>query len=73
LPARKHTTARFLKFRPRTRAILVLIGATFVIVARLTPWYVSVIWVNTGSHATAGHWHLRRRRYGATLLRCENG
>jgi hypothetical protein len=45
---REHTTARFLKFRPRTRAVLVLIGATFVIIAWLTPWYTSMVWVNSG-------------------------
>jgi hypothetical protein len=49
---RKYTTARFIKFRPRTRAVLVLIGATFVIAAWLTPWYTSMVWVNTGGAMT---------------------
>jgi hypothetical protein len=50
---RKYGTARFLKFRPRTRAILLLIGATFVIVGWLTPWYESMVWVNAGAAMTA--------------------
>jgi hypothetical protein len=50
---RKYTTARILKFRPRTRAVLVLIGATFVIVAWLTPWYESMVWLSAGNAMTA--------------------
>jgi hypothetical protein len=49
---RKYTTARFLKFRPRTRAVLVLIGATLVTAGWLTPWYESMVWVNTGGPMT---------------------
>jgi hypothetical protein len=49
---RKYGTARVLKFRPRTRAVLLLIGATFVIVGWLTPWYESMVWVNAGSAMT---------------------
>jgi len=49
---RKYTTARFIKFRPRTRAVLVLIGATLIIIAWLTPWYNSMVWLNTGSAIT---------------------
>lgn len=51
---RNYSTARFLKFRPRTRAVLLLIGATFVIVGWLTPWYESMVWVNAGSAMTTG-------------------
>jgi hypothetical protein len=50
---RKHSTARVVKFRPRTRAILTLIGATFVIIGWLTPWYVSMVWLNTGNAMAA--------------------
>src|SRR5580692_12118476 len=49
---RKYTTARFLKFRPRTRAVLVLTGATLVIAAWLTPWYTSMVWLNAGTAMT---------------------
>ena len=49
---RKYGTARFLKFRPRTRAVLLLIGATFVIIGWLTPWYESMVWVNAGAAMT---------------------
>lgn len=49
---RKYTTARLFKFRPRTRAVLMLIGATFVIVGWLTPWYESMVWLRTGSPMT---------------------
>lgn len=49
---RKYGTARFLKFRPRTRAVLLLIGATFVIIGWLTPWYESMVWVNAGPAET---------------------
>jgi hypothetical protein len=49
---RKYGTARILKFRPRTRAVLLLAGATFVIAGWLTPWYESMVWVNAGSAMT---------------------
>jgi hypothetical protein len=49
---RKYSTARFLKFRPRTRAAFLLIGATFVIIGWLTPWYESMVWVNAGPAET---------------------
>src|ERR1017187_7342645 len=54
---RKYTIARFLKFRPRTRAVLVLIGATLVIAGWLTPWYESMVWVNTGVAMTTALSH----------------
>lgn len=42
-------TSRFIRFTPRTRVILVFIGAIAVIGAWLTPWYVCIGWVNTGA------------------------
>jgi hypothetical protein len=54
---RKYTTARFLKFRPRTRAVLVLVGATLVIVGWLTPWYESMVWVSAGAAMTTALSH----------------
>jgi hypothetical protein len=54
---RKYTIARFLKFRPRTRAVLVLTGATLVIAGWLTPWYESMVWVNTGVAMTTALSH----------------
>src|SRR5579859_3146562 len=41
-------TSRFIRFTPRTRAILVFIGAIAVIGAWVTPWYVGIGWMNTG-------------------------
>lgn len=40
---RKHTSRR-VRFRPRTRAILVFAGAVLIIVSWLTPWYASLTW-----------------------------
>jgi hypothetical protein len=40
---RKHTS-RWIRFRPRTRAILVFLGAILIIVSWLTPWYDSLTW-----------------------------
>jgi hypothetical protein len=42
-------TSRRIRFRPRTRAILVFIGAIAVILAWLTPWYVSMTWMTSGT------------------------
>lgn len=46
-------TSRRIKFRPRTRAILVFIGAAAVIIGWLTPWYTSMVWVNAGAAMSA--------------------
>jgi lysylphosphatidylglycerol synthetase-like protein (DUF2156 family) len=40
---RKHTSHR-IRFRPRTRAIFVFIGAIAIIISWLTPWYNSLTW-----------------------------
>ena len=40
-------TSRFIHFTPRTRAILVFIGAIAVIGAWVTPWYVCIGWMNS--------------------------
>jgi hypothetical protein len=40
---RKFTSHR-IRFWPRTRAILVFVGAIFIIVSWLTPWYNSLTW-----------------------------
>lgn len=42
-------TSSYIHFRPRTRAILVFIGAVAVIIAWLTPWYVSMFWTTSSA------------------------
>lgn len=46
-------TSSYIHFRPRTRAILVFIGAIAIIIAWLTPWYASLFWTNSGAAVEA--------------------
>jgi hypothetical protein len=47
---RKHTSRR-VRFRPRTRGILVFVGAILIIVSWLTPWYASLTWALPSTQA----------------------
>lgn len=48
-------TSRRIRFRPRTRAIFVFIGAIAIIVSWLTPWYASLTWGLPSSGASDGY------------------
>lgn len=44
---RRRGTARIIRFRQRTRALLVFIGSIAIISSWLLPWYVSMGWLST--------------------------
>jgi len=47
----RKSTSRRIRFRPRTRAIFVFVGAIAIIVSWLTPWYNSLTWALPSSQA----------------------